>query len=106
MSANLPADLKITPGPYPHKYTAKFTAGGRGRTVHFGDQRYQQYHDMLGKYRHMDHNDCRRWLSYQARHGGVQNAQGDAAIKQRLSASWFADKFLWPDLGRCKKKRV
>lgn len=40
----------------------------KGRTIHFGDKRYQHYHDKIGLYKHLDHNDSKRRALYRQRH--------------------------------------
>lgn len=59
-----------------------------GKSIHFGDNRYQQYKDstQLKLYSHLDHNDTKRRKSYYARHG--KNAE-------MYTAKWFSHKFLW-----------
>ena len=67
------------------KYMAVF---GDGRpSVHFGDNRYQQYQDKttLKLYKHLDHKDEKRKKAYYDRHG-------KATI---YSAKWFSHKYLW-----------
>jgi hypothetical protein len=66
------------------KYKAVFKTGP---SVHFGDNRYEQYKDStkLGLYKKLDHGDEKRRRLYYARHG-------DALY---LSAKWFSHKYLW-----------
>jgi len=66
------------------KYMAVFKTGV---VVHFGDNRYQQYHDKtsLKIYSSLDHKDETRKRSYYARHG--------KAVP--YSAKWFSHKYLW-----------
>ena len=40
-----------------------------GKLIHFGDSRYGQFKDKLGKYSHLDHKDPKRKKAYYARHG-------------------------------------
>jgi hypothetical protein len=58
------------------------------KTVHFGDNRYQQYTDStsLKLYSHLDHLDKIRRKNYYARHGKKANL---------YSAKWFSHKYLW-----------
>tara|TARA_R110001592_G_scaffold27678_1_gene102016 strand:- start:67 stop:321 length:255 start_codon:yes stop_codon:yes gene_type:complete len=39
------------------------------KILHFGDNRYGQFKDKLGSYKHLDHGDEKRKKSYYARHG-------------------------------------
>lgn len=52
----------------------------------FGQLPYQQYHDKLGHYSYLDHNDPERRKRYYARHGK------DAEVG---TAKWFSSIFLW-----------
>ena len=54
--------------------------------VSFGDKRYAQYHDQLGVYSHLDHNDSKRRENYYKRFGKKA---------QYLSAKYFSHKYLW-----------
>lgn len=68
------------------KYRALFKDGRP--SVHFGDNRYQQYkdHTSLKLYSHLDHGDKQRRERYYQRHGR----------KARLySAKYFSHKYLW-----------
>lgn len=58
-----------------------------GKTVHFGDNRYEQYTDStgMGLYSHLDHKDNKRRSNYKKRH-----KKGP-----KYSASWFAWTYLW-----------
>jgi hypothetical protein len=56
------------------------------KRVHFGDNRYGQYHDKIGLYTNLDHNDDVRRNHYYARHGI------DAVL---YSPRWFSHHFLW-----------
>lgn len=53
----------------------------------FGDNRYQQYRDVIGLYSNLNHLDKNRRRLYYLRHG--KNAD-------RLTAKWFSHKYLWP----------
>lgn len=56
------------------------------RKVHFGDTRYQHYHDStpLRLYSHLDHNDLVRRQNYLARHA-----------KNNGPAGMLAREYLW-----------
>ena len=72
-----------------HKYVAimQNNRTGRIKQVPFGDIRYQHFHDRLGYYRRLDHNDPERRMSYRARHDGEQLTP--------YTAGWFAWNVLW-----------
>jgi len=63
------------------KYQVKIN----NKTVHFGDNRYQQYKDKIGLYSKLDHGDKERRKRYYMRHG--------KAVK--YSPKWFSHKYLW-----------
>lgn len=47
------------------KYRAEFK---NGTVLHFGDLRYQHYHDKIGLYNYLDHYDAKRRKLYKLRH--------------------------------------
>ena len=67
------------------KYMAVFNDGRP--SVHFGDNRYQQYRDTtpLRLYSKLNHDDEQRKRAYYARHG----------VARTHSAKWFSHKYLW-----------
>lgn len=67
----------------------KYVAIVDGKKVHFGAKGYEHYHDKLGHYKSLDHNDEKRRESYRARHG----AQGHQ-LKEGTPA-WFSWHVLW-----------
>ena len=77
-------EIKVSSQKY-KKYMAKLE---NGKTIHFGDNRYEQYKDLtpIKKYKHMDHNDEKRKKSYYSRHGKEATP---------YSAKWFSHKYLW-----------
>jgi len=56
--------------------------------LHFGDSRYEQYFDKLGRFSHLDHLDKKRRKLYRLRHRHTY----DPKI---YSSSWFSWRFLW-----------
>lgn len=70
------------------KYNAVLqNARGEVKRVGFGDRRYEQYHDKIGRYAHLDHFDPKRRDNYRKRHAG-ENAVP-------LTPGWFAWHYLW-----------
>ena len=65
----------------------KYMVLHKGKWIHFGDTRYQQFKDqtMLKLYSHLDHGDVRRKKLYYARHGPAKPG----------TAKYFAHKYLW-----------
>ena len=59
---------------------------GRRRLIHFGQKGYQQYHDKLGHYSNLDHNDKKRRDLYYKRHGQTTD---------KSSAKYYSHKYLW-----------
>lgn len=64
----------------------KYYALVNGKKIYFGDSRYQHYHDKLGYYKDLDHNDNKRRRLYYARHGKKT---------KKGSARWFSHHVLW-----------
>lgn len=84
--------IKFEVGPYPYKYTAILS---NGKKVSFGHQKYQQYHDKIGYYKHLDHNDKKRRDSYRARHTKIKLKDGSFAVNRPYSPAWFSLHYLW-----------
>jgi hypothetical protein len=61
----------------------------KGKTIHFGDSRYQQYKDStpLKLYSHLDHGDKKRRANYLAR--SKKNSNNPE------SAQFYSIKYLW-----------
>lgn len=57
------------------------------KKIPFGDRRYQQYHDKIGLYSHLDHHDERRRLNYQKRHKNDK--------LNEFSPGYFSWHYLW-----------
>lgn len=57
--------------------------------VSFGDRRYEQYHDRIGKYKHLDHQNKERRRLYRLRHAG------EGEERNKYKAGWFAWHILW-----------
>lgn len=55
----------------------------------FGDTRYQQYHDKIGHYKHLDHHDKDRRKNYLAR------AKGIGHVDDPYSANHYSIEYLW-----------
>lgn len=81
-----------------YKYTAILKSGKR---VNFGHRDYQQYEDSVpvklggGRWKHKNHYDEKRRVSYRARHSGVLTKSGTPAYKVKLSPAWFSYYYLW-----------
>lgn len=60
---------------------------GEKKRIPFGMKGYQQYHDKLGHYSHLNHNDEKRRKHWIARH--------KSNIGHKFSSAWFSYRFLW-----------
>lgn len=87
--------IKFIRGPANHKYTAIINKNGKTLYVNFGDKRYQHYHDKIGLYSHLDHNDKERRKRYIKRHSAIINKNGMHAIDIKYSPAWFSLHYLW-----------
>lgn len=74
------------------KYVAILSNGKR---VPFGDRRYQHYHDKIGKWSSLDHNDKKRRWRYRRRHGALKCKDGRSCVDVKYSPAWFAWHYLW-----------
>lgn len=98
MAGRLPKGTKFVRGPGFKKYKAILPDG---RSVTFGDRRYQQYKDSVprsmggGLWKSMDHNDSKRRNSYRARHSGLRCKDGTQCIRVKYSPAWFSYHYLW-----------
>lgn len=70
------------------RYPKKYQITVDGKTIHFGDRRYQHYKDKtpIKAYSHLDHMDPERKRRYYARHGKTTD---------KRSAKYWANKLLW-----------
>ena len=68
-----------------------------GRTVHFGDTRYQHYKDRTGldDYSHMNHLDKKRRKSYRQRSMGIRDGMGGLTYLNPESANYYSYNYLW-----------
>ena len=78
-------------GPNNYKYTAIIN----NKRINFGDKRYQQYHDKIGLYKDLDHNDKQRRANYRRRHSAIRTKLGKRAIDIKYSPAWFSYHYLW-----------
>lgn len=98
MTSRLPKGTRFEKGPGFKKYKAILP---NGKTVTFGDKRYQQYKDSVprsmggGLWTSLNHGDKRRRASYRARHGNLRCKNGELCISIRYSPAWFSYYYLW-----------
>lgn len=62
-------------------------SGNLIKKIPFGDKRYQQFHDKIGLYKHLDHHDNKRRLNYQSRHKNDK--------LNEFSPGYFSWHYLW-----------
>jgi hypothetical protein len=65
------------------------------KTVYFGSKKYQQYKDILGFYKNLDHGDKNRRMNYRKRHSKVLNKEGKPAYTIPFTPAWFSWNILW-----------
>lgn len=68
-----------------------------GKTLHFGDSRYEHYKDStgLGLYSNLDHKDKQRQQRYLARAKGIKNKDGKLTSGDPESPNYYSIKYLW-----------
>lgn len=66
-----------------------------GKTIHFGDTRYQQFKDKTGIWKELDHNDDKRRKNYLTRTANIKNKAGKLTANDPSSANYHARRILW-----------
>lgn len=68
-----------------------------GKTINFGDTRYQHYQDRtgLGLYTNLNHNDKQRRAAYRSRHSKILLKNGTPAYLDKEQPSYYSYHFLW-----------
>tara|TARA_R110001592_G_scaffold76291_2_gene230330 strand:+ start:1212 stop:1481 length:270 start_codon:yes stop_codon:yes gene_type:complete len=66
-----------------------------GKTIHFGNDKYQQYEDKTKIWKSKDHKDEVRRKSYLARAKGIKLKDGSLAWKTPKSANYHSVRILW-----------
>lgn len=65
------------------------------KLIHFGDSSMQQFHDKIGLYNHLDHNNYDRRRRYLARARGIKDRYGRYTYKLKWSPNYYSVKYLW-----------
>lgn len=66
-----------------------------GKTIHFGDNRYQHYFDRTGLLpKWQNHLDVKRRIAYLTRASRIRDSTG-FAINNPMSAAYHAARILW-----------
>lgn len=88
--------ITFSKGKGKYKYTAIIThKNGEEERVSFGHKDYQQYHDKIGLYSHLDHLDKERRKRYRQRHMKILLKDGRPAYKVRYTPAYLSLKYLW-----------
>lgn len=72
----------------------KYMAKVGDKWVHFGALGYAQYHDKIGYYSTLDHDDKARRKRYQDRHKKIMIGS-TPAYKVKYTPAWFSWHYLW-----------
>jgi len=67
----------------------------KGKTIHFGDTRYEHYKDRIGIYSHLDHLDKERQRNYRARAKAIRNSKGELTYNNPEYSNYYSYHFLW-----------
>jgi hypothetical protein len=80
-----------------HKNKKYSVTTPKGKVIHFGDTRYQQYKDSTGLciYSHLDHLDKERRKRYLARAKGIKDKDGKLTWNDPESSNYYSVRFLW-----------
>lgn len=73
----------------------KYMTTYKGKTIHFGDTRYQHYFDKIGLYSHLNHLDDNRRYNYLKRSSNIRNKQGKLTYKDKSSPNYYSINYLW-----------
>lgn len=67
-----------------------------GHWIHFGDRRFQHFHDQTGLLpKALNHGDEKRRASYRARAEGIRDGRGRLTVDDPTSANYHAVRMLW-----------
>ena len=70
-------------------------SNGKIKTIHFGNDKYEQYEDKTGIWKSKDHKDKDRRKNYLARAKGIKKKDGTLAYKSPENANFHAVRILW-----------
>ena len=79
------------------KYAITIQYKDQTRKVHYGDKRYQQFHDRtsLHLYDDLNHQDSKRRHNYLARSSKILNSSGDLTCNDPFSPNRYSIITLW-----------
>ena len=72
----------------------KYMTTYKGKVIHFGDKRYQQYFDKIGFYKNLNHLDNERRKNYLTRAKGIKS-KGRLTYNDKTSPNYYSIKYLW-----------
>jgi len=77
------------------KYSVLVIKDRKPKLIHFGDSSMEHYHDKLGAWSFLDHNDPVRRASYRARASGIRNKKNKLTYLDPNSANYWSFHYLW-----------
>lgn len=77
------------------KPNKKYDVFYNGKIISFGDKNYEHFHDKLGYYSKLDHNDPERRRLYRARASKITDKKGNLTYLNKNSANYWAYHYLW-----------
>lgn len=72
----------------------KYSVIVNGKVVHFGSSYNGQYHDKIGMFSHLDHNNSTKRRMFKARMSKIMT-NCKPTYKIKYSPLWFSWHFLW-----------
>lgn len=73
----------------------KYMTTYQGRTIHFGDKRYEHFFDKIGLYSNQNHNDEKRRRAYLKRAKGIKDKNGNLTYLDPSSPNFYSVNLLW-----------
>ena len=91
--------MKVKVGKYEYEKSPvknkKLRTVVNGKTIDFGDTRYQHFKDKTGLYKNLDHGDKKRRDNYLSRTSNQKDGNGNLTKDNPLSANFHARRILW-----------
>lgn len=87
-------DAAITPATKKYSVMVK-DENGNSHIIHFGDRNMQHYHDKIGHWSSLNHNDKKRRTAYLARARGIKNKKGEYTYLDKNSSNYWSVNMLW-----------
>ena len=77
------------------KYSVYVMKNGKIRLIHFGNKKYEHFHDKIGYYSKLNHGDKKRRDNYRKRHKAILKKDGKPAYLDKNQPSYWAYNYLW-----------